>query len=159
MGRGARNPKLEAVFILLVESKFFERNKKSDPSKTGKKRTSDTSDSQHTKRRRKADNNNKEPEPSFVYQDASPDTQSMSRENFLETRRVAYSSYNLSKRANSHKGGKEVEPKGPEDIDPALRDLINADHLGFDCYRIPITLSFKNDKLRTCFVNSSGTSN
>ena len=69
----------------------------------------------------------------------------MSFQDFLQSRLHAYNQYF---RALS-KDTKQLEPKGPEDLDPSLCDIINAGDIGLGCERIPITLVFKNNKLRT----------
>lgn len=158
LGRGARDPNLEAVFLLLVEPKYFERNRKASSKRAEKRRAEpSTSIDQPRKRRRLAgfeqiypDSESQEPRVEIIGETESQvppgARQTQSLEELLQQRRRAYASFHVSQM--SSKGKKTFEAPSTADLEPPIYDIVNADEVGIDCRRIPINIEFENDKLR-----------
>ena len=153
MGRGAHDPSRKAVFIILAESKFFIRNQKDDAHK--KRPHSNAQAKTQNKRQRTRLCSEIAPEGRGSDGQSNLLHTVMSFDEFLESRQRAYILYQQTH--NSASETANVEPMGPEDLDPALSDLINADIIGLSCRRIPITLVFRNNALRTLLILSPRT--
>ena len=160
-GRGARGSGQTATAILLVEKKDIEEEQQLKAEKAARKREK-AREGIGTKRKANDDlliDNRPAKRPALqdralnvnrlsVYNDGLEKTSqtAISVEDLKEERRLLYNKGAVVDKAGASKKGKG---KGRE-LEAAMDDYINAQHLGFDCRRIVPILYFRNDKTRKC---------
>lgn len=115
-GRCVRNPELAGIAILLAEKDQFEMERMKKAENAAKRRA--RAERKKQEGRRVGDN-------------VAQVEQSDGEERGEEEKR-------LKKSATVNKNKKT--------IDPVVDDLINAEHQGYECRRIPIMNAFENDK-------------
>lgn len=143
-GRAARNPLLQAIFVLFVESKYFLKNQASS---RASKRVAGINNSQSRKRIRVNESSvvDRQVDSAAGELEAVPaqeDTGSVpmgSLQDLFTNRRKAYNEYQAALRRL--KKGEDM------DIDPALHDVINAPVVGFTCRLQPPAIYFEEDRI------------
>ncbi|KAL1751931.1 P-loop containing nucleoside triphosphate hydrolase protein [Schizophyllum commune] len=153
IGRAIRSGEGSATALILVEPEFFDEEREEKQARKRKKEESADSavkggdGAERGNKRRKTDDASVPTTVEVVIR-GGPDSVVTARDSLLASRRVLYDT--LAAPAPKKKG--RAKAKSAVAIEPALDDMTNAQSRGFNCYRIPGQLYFRNDRIGTCGV-------
>lgn len=149
LGRAARNLLLKAIFALFVEPKHFDR----EQLKLSRKRSADTQARpiQHPCSpgqpcNRSTDVTTEASSSRALITSSRPPT-------LAELKKVRKAVYAEHYKTQSSLTRRSAKSKAPDELDPAIDDLVNAPERGFGCRRVPPNITFDNDELGEFFLH------